>query len=126
MQVNIAHEELTKFRFLGADDTFSQIILTVTFSELEKHSIIAGRIGDVIIMERTPSAEMGGQKHSKWYITFGYLLDLQINQRSDTYCVISPVDARIYEEQLREVLDLAKLYMDGNRSIEGLPSSFRL
>jgi len=36
LHINITHQEKRKTRFLGADDTYSEVVLKVTFSEHEK------------------------------------------------------------------------------------------
>ena len=126
MHVSIMHQEYRKTRWYGADDTFSQVLLSVTFNHSEIYSIENLRLGPMVILQRDPDALKGGDEHPGWYLTFEYLLDLQRRDLFDSYCLKSPVYARAYEDVLREALAMAKARLESNREIVGMPISYKL
>lgn len=126
MYVSIEHEDWQKFNWFGADTTYSRVMLSVTFSEAEIYSIENLRLGSMTILERTPDANKGGEDSPAWDITFSYLLDLQRTEQSDVYCLVTPLEAKQYEETLTEALEIAKECLEGNREIVGMPTTFRL
>ena len=128
MHVKIEHQQYLKKRLLGVNETYQQVLLSVTLSELERHTIQATSIDDLVVVERPPSAELHQEDEGdgKWNITYGWLLTLHQERRADVYNLLTPFDAREYEEKLREALDTAKRYLEGNVELKDHSSRFRL
>lgn len=105
------------------------ISLKVEFSEEEKRIIADAKIEKVIILERKPSVHIKANFEGiedVWFITYDKLLYKQSKGEADEYCVLSPVDARIYDEELKKALREAKDYLEANRNIEQKSTTFEL
>ena len=141
MQVNIAHKEKT----VGVlrKTTFHGVEVSIQFSE-EERAVIEGRdLKFDTVLERGHSADVSDSKVIKQENRgLGRaLLNAAVNGRDanttnltinklmkgpDLFFLTTPLEAKEYEEQLKERLVVLKGYIVGNEGVAEKTSSFEL
>ena len=97
------------------------------FSEEERHIIESRRLHDQIVLERPPSADLR-LRDSDFTINRNgdavlrkphefHLYIRQLVRGPDTYWLENPLDAKGYEEELTEKLQLLKRYITENEEV---------
>lgn len=138
MKVSIEHVEKTKGMMFKK--TFYGVKLTVEFSEEEAQIIRDRKLKDVAIMERDVPVDVDADKFESrglakkaytaatkgthgnhFHLTIGRLL-----AGPDVYHFATPIEAKEYEQELREVLPNLKAYVMENEGIEQKTDSFEL
>ncbi len=138
MKVDIQHVE--KSKGMVFKKKLHGVALTITFSEEEKAIIEQRKIGGDIIVERGVPADVDVDKHENrglmkrvataavkgadanhFHLTFNKLL-----RGTDTYFFETPLEAKEYEQVLREKLPEAKEYIMANQAIDQKSDTFEL
>ena len=138
MKVDIRHVE--KSQGLIFRKTLYGVTVAVSFNEEEKQIIRQRGIEREIVLDRDAPADVDAKKHAErglvrkiataavkgidanhFALTFGKLMN-----GPDTYFHRTLVDAKMYEEDLREALVVAKAYITESAGIEQKSDSFEL
>jgi hypothetical protein len=138
MRVSIEHTE--KSQGLIFKKKLYGLSLTVTFSEEEKQVIEDRKLHRTIIIERGPPADVNAEKHANrglaakiataaikgadannFHLTIGKLL-----KGKDTYFLDEVVEAKAYEEEVRDSMHKLKSYITLSEGIEQKSDSFEL
>jgi hypothetical protein len=138
MKVDIKHVE--KSQGLVFRKTLHGIALTVTFTEEEKQIVRQRGLERQTILERDPPADVDADKHANRGLVkklataaisgidanhFGLTIG-KLMKGTDTYFVRTPLEAKQYEEDLRENLPVLKSFITENAGIEQKSDSFEL
>ncbi len=138
MRVSIEHGTETKG--LLRKTTFHLVLLSVEFSEEEKAIIRERKLERDIILERDVPANVDEDKHANrgllskvvtaavkgrdanhFHLTIGKLLS-----GPDSYALSTPLEAKEYEEELKEKLVILKDFIMGNKEVKQKSASFEL
>lgn len=127
MRVNIEHKETTTGLIFRKG--VHSVVLTVSFTEEERAVIHKHRLQDTIIVERRlPNFRLKGMDRE----TYENLKDtyhLKISnllKGPDTWTVETPLDAKVYDEEVRAALPRLKSYIEGNATPVKKSETFEL
>ena len=134
MKVSISHAEQSKG--LLFKKTLHNVICDVQFSEEEQQIITERSLEGDVVLERDVPADVDAEKHANrglgkklmtaaisgrdanhFHLTIGKLM-----RGPDTYAVGTPIEAKVYEEELVERLRSLKGYLEGNATVAEGPS----
>ena len=138
MRIDIQHVE--KSKGLVFRKTLHGVALTVQFSGEEEAIIKTRRLGNDVIVERGAPADVDAEKHAsrglmKKIATAAvkgmdgnnfHLTATKLMRGTDTYFFNTPLEAKEYEEHIREVLPNFKEHLLGNAEIANKSDSFEL
>lgn len=123
MRVSIEHEE--EKHGLFRKTTYYTVSLTVDFSEEEKQVIKDSDLGDSLILERPPQANIKDSTQGLEDIFHLRIKDL-VKGKPDKHTWATPAEAKNYEADLKEVLPKLKEYIEQNSGIEEKSTTFEL
>ena len=135
MRVSISHGEHKTGLLLGKKR--HTVTVSVQFSDEELHVIKNRDLGNDIILERDPPVdakvtEVKGVGSALKVVSGmgktvnGFHLRIKdLMNGSDTYTLTTPVEAKVYEDELIEKLRVLKSYLEGNAE-GGSDKSFEL
>ena len=138
MKIDIEHVE--KSQGMVFKKTLHGVAINVQFNEEERQIIEQRGLQRQSILDRDAPAEVDAEKHAnrgvaKKLVTAAVSgldanhFDLTIGKLmkgTDTYFMHTPLQAKEYEDELRERLPLLKNYIMGNAEIEQKSDSFEL
>ncbi len=108
MRIKIEHEEVrTGFPF---KTTFYEVHLTADFTHEEKQIIRQRGLEDHLLIERVP-ADAREDDDPEWFaLRVGHLFE----RKPDRFRCKTPSDAKIYEANLIECMQMMKAWLDDN------------
>ena len=125
MRVTIDHKQSTS-GLIRKTTTF-EVHTTVQFSEEERATLRTRKLGKTIIMERKPGVY--SLHYQKDYSSEGDRYDLKIDdlvKGTDIYRCPTPLDAKVYDEKLKNSLRTLKGYLEGNADAVSGSTTFEL
>lgn len=138
MKIDIKHVE--KSQGLVFKKKFHGVQLSVSFSEEETKIITERRLQNVILMERSAPADVDGEAKANQHIALKiataivkgkdalhYHLTIgKLMRGPDVYFMDTPLEAKRYDQELRELLPDLKEHIMGNADIAEAKTSFEL
>ena len=95
-----------------------QVTTTVQFSEEELAVIRDRRLKDYIVAERVPDSRTASKFDAEYAASIADGWHLRVKDlmkgKPDSFLFDTPVDAKIYEERLKEALKALKSFIEGN------------
>ncbi|MEP2085052.1 MULTISPECIES: hypothetical protein [Hyphomicrobiales] len=123
MRVNIEHGETQTGMFRKT--THYTVTVNVQFTEEEKHIIKQRKIGDAIVVERGVPSDRDARKFSGIEHVFNLTID-RLLKGEDAYAFSTPLEAKEYEQLLKDSLLNLKNYIVENEGVENKSTSFEL
>lgn len=124
MRVTIEHNQRTEGLLFKT--TYYGVRCTVVFTEEEKQIIKKNKLGDYIFMQRTG----GTKKMREHHRDFPGHQDIKVKDllKADGvgYTLETPLDAKAYEQDLREHFKKLKDVIEGNQQVEKQSDTFEL
>lgn len=108
MRVTIDHHTFRTGLLFKA--TYYAVHLTVAFTHEEKQIIRMRNLQRTKLLDRRPANARVDARDKKFELLVGHLLDGQ----TDRFLCATPSKAKIYEEELLEVLELMKRWLGDN------------
>lgn len=123
MRVNIEHGETQTGMF--SKTTHHTVTVNVQFTEEEKHIIKQRKIGDAAVVERGVPSDRDARKFDGIEYVFNLTID-KLLKGEDTYAFSTPLEAKQYEELLKDSLQNLKNYIVENEGVENKSTTFEL
>ena len=108
MRVSISHHDVR--RGLLFRRTFHDVRLTVAFSHEEKQIMRQRRLLETKLLGRRPATARVDDRDDKFVLRLSQLID----GREDRFLCATPSAAKIYEEQLLDIMAELKLWLEDN------------
>jgi hypothetical protein len=119
MRVSIEHSD----KAVGLLKRVNQVEVTTTvqFSEEELAVIRDRRLKDYIVAERVPDSRTASKFDAEYAASIADGWHLRVRDlmkgKPDRFTFDTPVDAKLYEERLKEALKTLKSFIEGNASM---------
>ncbi len=124
MRVDIRHHERTDGWL--SKKTYHVVDLTIHFTEEEKAIVRQRKLENDVILERRVPVD----KNPATFKGMEHVFDLRIGKfargETDSYAFATPLEAKQYDAELREVLPRVKEYILQNAEVENKSDSFEL
>ncbi|MCE8540136.1 hypothetical protein KBY27_21955 [Ruegeria pomeroyi] len=108
MRVSISHHTIRKGLLLKS--TYHEVHLSVAFTHEEKQIIRQRNLSKIKLLDRRPANARVDDRDEKFELKVGDLM----NGRIDRFLCANPSQAKIYEDNLLDVLAQMKLWLDDN------------
>lgn len=125
MRVTIEHKQSTSG--LIRKKTFYEVHTTIQFTQEEQATIRTRKLGNTTVMERMPGPNTSF--YQKDFTMMGDFFDLKIDgllKSTDVYASATPLDAKQYDENLKNALRTLKGYLEGNAEPVSGSTTFEL
>jgi len=108
MRVSISHHTIRKGWLLKT--TYHEVHLSVAFSHEETQVIRQRNLLEIKLLDRRPADARNDARDDKFELRVKHLM----NARIDRFLCATPSQAKIYEENLLDVLGQMKAWLDDN------------
>ncbi|AAV94524.1 hypothetical protein KQ247_14925 [Ruegeria pomeroyi] len=108
MRAAISHHTVRKGLLLKT--TYYEVHLSVAFTHEEKQIIRQRGLLKTKLLDRRPANAKNDARDDKFELRVGHLMD----ERTDRFLCATPSQAKIYEENLLDVLGQMKVWLDDN------------
>lgn len=122
--MDVSIEPVEKREGLILKKSFYYVYVTVDFTHEQLAIIKARKLGDTVILERDPPANLKLRPDDPthlWHLTINKL----IKNKPEAHVFASPLEAKIYEEELEDKLRILKSFIEGNAEV-GSKRSFTI
>jgi len=113
MRVSISHHTVRKGVLFRT--TYYEVHLTVAFTHEEKQIIRQRNLLKTKLVDRRPATAKVDDRDEKFELRVEHLMD----GRTDTFLCANPSKAKIYEDELLEMLAQMKLWLSDNADTAG-------